>query len=199
MLEEVLETCIDQSDLGVVCCYSNKCNRWSTGQNRQARISGEGGREGGGRGGSGGEGGEVGKHLTAVFLVHKCTSSHTCTRTHTYTHTRTRMYAHTHTHTHVHTHTFIAHTERKNRTGMENGDSTTTNNETLETVAIISGAVCTFFVITAISLSLSVFYCYCCRDRRRNVRTGDVECGESPSPVNSLGPVAFQPQGERMH
>ena len=61
--EEVFETCIDQ---GVVCCYSNKCNRWSTGQNRQARISGEGGREGE----RGGEGGNTLLQYSILVLVH---------------------------------------------------------------------------------------------------------------------------------
>jgi hypothetical protein len=78
---------------------------------------------------------------------------------------------------------------------MEEGDSGVAGDNTLHTIAIISGAVCTFFMITAVSLSLSFFYCYCCRDRRER-RTRDIEGGgDTPSPVNSLGPVAFQPQG----
>ena len=55
----VVKHCIDQSDEGIVCCYSDKCNRLSTGHNRQARIGEKG--EGGERGEGGRERGrEVG-------------------------------------------------------------------------------------------------------------------------------------------
>ena len=81
---------------------------------------------------------------------------------------------------------------------MESGESSTGSDNTLEIIAIVTGAVSTFFVIVAISASLSFFYCHCCHKRRDRERTEDVECGESsPSPVASIGPVAFQPQGEQ--
>ena len=88
--------------------------------------------------------------------------------------------------------------KNKNRTGMEDGESSTASDDTtLETVAIVTGAVSTVFLVVAVSVSISFLYCYCCERRGDRERTEDVECGEaSPSPVASIGPVAFQPQGE---
>ena len=74
--EAVFETCVDQSDPSIVCCYSDECNRWSTGHNRQARISGERlgveGEEGRG-GGGGGEGGRGKGHHAPMW---RATISH---------------------------------------------------------------------------------------------------------------------------
>ena len=90
---------------------------------------------------------------------------------------------------------FLICTE-KNRTGMEDEESSSRQVEILESVAIISGAICTFFMIIGISVSISLFYCHCCYHRRDRERTVDIECGEpSPSTVTSQGPVAFPPQG----
>ena len=80
---------------------------------------------------------------------------------------------------------------------MESEESTTDSNTILKTVAIVTSAVsiCTVFLMAAL---MSVFYCYCCRGGRRGdrERTEDIECEESnsPSPVASIGPVAFPPQ-----
>ena len=83
---------------------------------------------------------------------------------------------------------------------METDESTgSSGGDTLETIAIVSGVIASFFIIIAASVSLSFFYCYCCHRRSDRERTEDMgECGDSsPSPVASIGPVAFQPQGER--
>ena len=83
---------------------------------------------------------------------------------------------------------------------METDESTgSSGGDTLETIAIVSGVIASFFIILAASVSLSFFYCYCCHRRSDRERTEDMgECGDSsPSPVASIGPVAFQPQGER--
>ncbi|CAI8016335.1 TGF-beta receptor type-1 [Geodia barretti] len=81
---------------------------------------------------------------------------------------------------------------------METDESTgSSGGDTLETIAIVSGVIASFFIIIAASVSLSFFYCYCCHRRSDRERTEDMgECGDSsPSPVASIGPVAFQPQG----
>ena len=92
----------------------------------------------------------------------------------------------------------------KNKTDMESDDSNSEQGELLGTFAVITSVVCTFFMVVAVSVSLTLFYCHCCHGRRRRrdlERTVDVEsleCGEPspPLPVGSLGPVAFQPQGQ---
>ena len=71
--DAVFKTCLDRSDSDsdLVCCYSDKCNHWSTGRNRQARISGKLGGSGRGERGGGGEGGRGG-----VKCVRYCNHPH---------------------------------------------------------------------------------------------------------------------------
>ena len=181
---KVAEICIDKSDSGIVCCYDDKCNNWSSAQNRQIRASTDGKeRREGELNYFSSENDCLGCDLLCNLLV--C-----MTLLASFFLSSFLLLLSIHSHTHSLTSTKGDHSGSQN---METGGTSSAGN-TLHSVAIVAGAVCTFFMITAVSLSLSLFYCYCCRDRRDG-RTGDVECGDSPSPVNSLGPVAFQPQG----